>query len=132
MRLWPFGKRRVAATECDRSWKVGDLGECVRDDWHGPVSIPADVPRVGDLVKVHAIHWLDDHDHHLFLVVKPDVTWQLAASHFRKIVIQHEPAKTCFAEAMRDLLPKPVPVKAIKRGDVLTAEQVAAVLRIKP
>lgn len=126
MRLWPFGRRKAAPEqppETDHDWAVGDLGECINGNWRGKEQPAALwVPREGDLIKVTEIEWSTgkaDHVAGLYLGVRAGDDYLFHASHFRKLVIQHEPASAEFTAKLRDrkTVWRPVPEPASRRSE---------------
>lgn len=113
MRLLPFGRRKAAPEqppETNHDWAVGDLGECINDAWRGPRgSVGHWVPSLGEIVRVSGVGVVMRPSY------KPGVWLRLhgggkcgyCGGHFRKIVIQHEPASAEFTAKLRDR--KPVP-----------------------
>lgn len=101
LRSWFFGKKIPPQRPVD-DWQVGDLGECIEDDW--AYFWPCN-PRCGDLVRVAQVYSVGG-GRFLRLVGKPPI-YGWAAKGFRKITPKNEECAQEFREWLKNKISQP-------------------------
>lgn len=95
-------------------WKVGDLAECIDDDWGCGDDIPPFCPVKGNLYRVTDIEnptCCEVHRNHLYLEFGAVCTGTtFIALQFRKVTPRHEPCSAEFREQIKNLSRAPEPV----------------------
>lgn len=112
--IWPFRKRPpkvVDRRHMNEDWCVGDLAECISDDFHPADSLD---PKTGDVLRVTGVSDVLHRQNLRFFALrfegKPQ-EWSWECTAFRKLRPVQTAADQSFSAWLRDSLRRPQDVR---------------------